>query len=126
MTILEAALLVAFASTVTVTALALWRIRRLRVDLTAANAELSRLAEELNAAPIDLSRTLGEGGRKLITIEILNPIELASAETTFARTAGAVAPSLIRGEVTRRAVQRLHTQLAAEGVDAEIRIHDGR
>jgi hypothetical protein len=61
----------------------------------------------------------------LITIEILNPFELAQKQSRLAGTFGVLAPSLLRQEVLRQAVARIRQQLEAEGVQAEVRLVRG-
>lgn len=62
--------------------------------------------------------------RRLIAIEILNPLELAASESRFAKHLGGVAPTMIRREVTKRTVAELALQLREKGVNAEVRVHD--
>lgn len=109
-----------------VAGVAFWQVRSLQRRLHAVETRAASLANEIDAAPFDLSRTLGDGRRRLITIEILNPLEVAANESKMARRIGPIAPNLIRGEVTRQAVRELETQLEAQGIDAEVRVHDGR
>lgn len=102
-----------------------WRqIARLRARVAEAEGSFTRLCEELSSAPFDLTQTLGDGERKLITVEILNPLEVAGEQSALVRRFGAVAPAMLRAEVTRRAVKELQAQLAEQGVEAEVRVHD--
>lgn len=127
MTVTSAVLLaVVVAALIVVTVLTRIEINSLRGKLSRTRAKVNAMAAEVDSAPFDLSKTLGDGRRKLITIEILNPLEVAANESKLARRIGPVAPNLIRGEVTRQAVRELETQLAAQGIEAEVRVHDGR
>jgi hypothetical protein len=79
------------------------------------------LGRSLNAAlPAPASTT---GSRRLITIEILNPIELAGARGRLAGVAGSLAPGITRRIVHEQAVKMVKRQLAAEQVVADVRLH---
>lgn len=101
-----------------------WRLSGLRKQLAAAERAVADLAAELNAAPIDLSRTLGGGKRQVIALEILNPSEVAAEKSRLAKNLGGLAPNLLRAEVNRQAAEQLVGQLAEYGIEAEVRIHD--
>ncbi|CAM3770744.1 hypothetical protein [Smaragdicoccus niigatensis] len=66
------------------------------------------------------------GKDRVITIEILNPLELAASQVKIAGPAGSVAPELIRRQVYSQTVSILKDQLAQQGVEAEVQIHEGR
>jgi hypothetical protein len=79
------------------------------------------LARSLNAAlrpPVSTS-----GSRRLITIEILNPIELAGSRGRLAGIAGSLAPGITRRIVHEQAMKLVKRQLAAEKVVADVRLH---
>lgn len=97
---------------------------RLRSRVATAESALADLAAALDTAPADLKGILGDGKRQLITIEILNPMELASAQSKFAKHFGGLTPAMIRREVTKRTVGELAARLREQGVEAEVRIHD--
>jgi len=59
----------------------------------------------------------------LITIEILNPLELARTRGRMAGLAGSLAPSFVRRVVYDQAVRTVKRQLAGEGVIADVRLH---
>jgi hypothetical protein len=67
------------------------------------------------------SATLGT--RRVITIEILNPIELAGTRGRLVGVAGSLAPGLTRRIVYDQAVRNLKRQLAEEHVVADVRVH---
>jgi hypothetical protein len=83
----------------------------------------SALAAAWNALPADAAPLL-KAGTTLISIEILNPMELASQESPLAGPLGRIAPGLIRKLVYQRATDMLRQQLGEHGVQAEVRIHD--
>ena len=61
---------------------------------------------------------------RLICVEILNPMELATRESAAARLFGAMNPELVKREVYRQVSRRLHTQLREQGVLAIVQVHD--
>lgn len=58
-----------------------------------------------------------------ITVEILNPLEVASTRVKLAGVAGTIAPTLITKVVNEQAVKVLRRQLETQGVRAEVRLH---
>lgn len=80
------------------------------------------LAGAWNALPADAAALLKTSGA-LISIEILNPVELATQESPLAGPLGRAAPGLIRKLVYQRAADMLRQQLGEHGVQAEVRIH---
>lgn len=68
--------------------------------------------------------TAGKG--RIITVEILNPLELAASQVKVAGPAGSVAPELIRKQVYAKTVSILKEQLVQQGVEAEVQIHESR
>jgi hypothetical protein len=107
----------------TASLLFLWRrAREQQRLLVTLSQDQSALAAAWNALPADASALLKSGGA-LISIEILNPVELASQESPLAGPLGQVAPGLIRKLVYQRAAEMLRRQLGEHGVQAEVRIH---
>ena len=103
--------------------LLLWRRAREQQRLLATlTQDQSALAAAWNALPADTAALLKNNGA-LISIEILNPVELASQESPLAGPLGQVAPGLIRKLVYQRAAEMLRQQLGEHGVQAEVRIH---
>jgi hypothetical protein len=64
--------------------------------------------------------------RRLITVEILNPIELAAARGRVAGIAGSVVPEVTRRIVYDRAAKILERDLAGYDVVADVHIHTMR
>jgi hypothetical protein len=62
------------------------------------------------------------GVRRVITIEILNPLELAGKRGRLAGLAGSLAPSITRRVVHDQAMGLVRRQLAAERVVADVRL----
>ena len=63
------------------------------------------------------------GTRRLISVEILNPIELASARGRLLGLAGSVAPGLTRRMVYDQTAKELKRQLIAQQVIADVHVH---
>jgi hypothetical protein len=61
--------------------------------------------------------------RRVITIEILNPIELAGTRGWWAGIAGSLAPGLTNRVVYDQAIKLVRTQLADHDVVADVRLH---
>ena len=61
--------------------------------------------------------------RRLITIEILNPIELAGTRGRLASLAGTVAPGLTRRVVYDQTLRIVREQLLEQQVHADVRVH---
>ena len=101
-----------------------WRHQGLRRDLDAGRRQL----EEWNTAGVGkvAPAALAALGRALlISVEILNPMELAVKESALAKAFGSLTPELVRREVYKQFYQRLCLQLQEQGVVAEVRLHDG-
>lgn len=105
------------------TGIAVSLLLRLRREASRLTTEVREAAERSRALPPDLVEALGTGGRRVITIELLNPFELASRSTWFARPLSAVTPDLLRGMVYQRAVTMFRQRSTEFGVEADIRLH---
>lgn len=100
------------------------RHRLLRRDLDSSRSQLAQWnADGIGTLAATALTALGRP--TLISIEILNPMELAGKESSLARVFGSLTPELIRREVYRQFYQRLSLQLQEQGVVAEVRLHDG-
>jgi hypothetical protein len=101
-----------------------WRHQGLRRDLDAGRRQL----EQWNAAgagSLVATALAALGKPSLISVEILNPMELAVKESALAKAFGSLTPELVRREVYKVVYQRLCMQLQEQGVIAEVRLHDG-
>ena len=97
-----------------------WLLRRqlaVRRELLQAQAAVEGLCGLPAAAP-----PVRLGG--LISVEILNPMELAVRDSRLARTFGSLTPELVRREAYREITRRLIVQLKEQGVVAEVKLHD--
>ena len=72
----------------------------------------------------EVRELLGRPRPRLISIEILNPIQLAAQHNAFAGLLGNLAPGLIRREVHRQAAGILRAELEKWQVLAEVRVHE--
>lgn len=102
-----------------------WRQARMRsflVRLEHSAQELAPLHAELND---DLQRQLRRGADTVISVEILNPLEVASRASWFAGQFGSVAPRLIRREVYRQAREIMERQLREKGIEPRVQLHGG-
>jgi hypothetical protein len=77
------------------------------------------------AASLDAMRppTSTSSTRRIITIEILNPIELAGTRGRLMGIAGSLAPGITRRIVYDQAIRNLRHQLVNERVVADVRLH---
>ena len=96
------------------------QLRRQARHLT---GELNALAPELAQKP-SAAEPAG-AGRQVISIEILNPLELAANESWFGDKLGSLTPELLRRIVNERTVKDLRQQLQSHGVKAEVQLLRG-
>ncbi|CAM2913018.1 hypothetical protein SKPI104516_09600 [Skermania piniformis] len=97
------------------------RLRRRGRELTESVAELTAADPPLRINPV-----FAAGRNRLITIEVLNPVQLAAGQNRFAGLAGAVAPDLVQQIVYDQAAAIMRQQLAEQGVQADVRVHVDR
>lgn len=86
----------------------LWRWRQ--VAQTGASSEQERKA-------------LVQAPTMLLTVEVLNPLELARAHSRIGSSLAGVAPGLVRKRVYQTVASELREELAERGVQASIEIH---
>ncbi|TSE01983.1 hypothetical protein FOS14_00900 [Skermania sp. ID1734] len=74
--------------------------------------------------PPEIAESFRAGHGRLLSVEILNPIELATSQAKFAgAVAGSLVPGLVRQIVYEQAAKILNEELPKQGVKAEVRIH---
>lgn len=101
-------------------------------QVRAVRARAAELSERVDALvpgpplPPDLVATFGSGSRRMLAVEILNPVELATRQVKAAGLLGAVRPGLLTKIVYDQAVKQIVTQLEDEGVQADVRVHVAR
>jgi hypothetical protein len=102
------------------------------LQLRAVRRRARRLEERVTAlspaAPLapDLEAVLGTGTRRLLVIEILNPIELARSRSRASAVLAAMAPDKLRKLVVEQTAREMSEQMLAEGVETDIRVHAAR
>ncbi|MEO9138649.1 MAG: hypothetical protein ABI345_06230 [Jatrophihabitans sp.] len=79
-------------------------------------------ASALDRSPRPAGLT-GSGTRRMISVEILNPIELAGTRGRLAGIAGSLVPGLTRRIVYDQTLKILRRQLVEEHVIADVRLH---
>jgi len=94
-----------------------WRFRQLKLEAE----RLAQAAGEI-APPADGAALLGADQPEMITIELLNPLEVAAKESALGGAFGKLAPSLLRSEVYRRLRAELEAGLKERGVAADVRV----
>jgi hypothetical protein len=105
--------------------LLLLALRALRRRTDELQAEVAALTPAPALAP-DLEAAFGTGTRRLLVIEILNAVELATQRAKAARILGVVAPEMLRKIVVEQAAKDIVVQLAEEGVHAQVTVHAAR
>ncbi|HZR37717.1 MAG TPA: hypothetical protein VFA75_20260 [Nevskia sp.] len=100
-----------------------WRHQALRRDLHISRRQLEQW-HAAGAGTLAATALAAPGRPALISVEILNPLELAVKESALARAFGSLTPELVRREVYKVVHQRLCLQLQEQGVIAEVRLHD--
>jgi hypothetical protein len=80
-----------------------------------------KLARALTAAAGASSS--GVTSRRLITVEVLNPIELAGTRGRLVGIAGSLAPGITRRLVYDQVLKTLRRKLTEERVVADVRLH---
>ena len=101
--------------------LLLWQ--RSRQQTQALLSEAAALAANSSVTPANLSKLLIEKNKRIITVEILNPTELAIAKTPLAKPFVGLAPDTINKLVYKEARDIIADQLPSFGVNAEVKIH---
>jgi hypothetical protein len=83
--------------------------------------------ERLASAARTALRPVGTpGSRRVITVEILNPIELAGSRGRVAGVAGSLVPGLIRRVVYDQAVREIRRTMREHQVVADVRLLEVR
>jgi hypothetical protein len=99
-------------------AAAIWLWRERTAGEPAPAPEIAALLDTIAAQPTAVS-----GVRRIISVEILNPLDLAGTRGRVVGIAGSFAPSITRRVVNEQAVKTLRRQLAEQHVVADVRLH---
>lgn len=84
------------------------------------------VAAALDSVPPAPSAPSPGGTRRIVSVEVLNPIELAGSRGRLAGLAGTLAPRLTRRIVHDQVLKILKQQLAEQHVVADVRLHTVR
>lgn len=103
------------AALVLVGAALCWRWQRLAAQLRSLSAQTGASDEQARAA-------LAQTPVTLLTIEVLNPLELAREHSRIGASLAGVAPGLVRKRVYQTVARELREELADRGVEANIEI----
>lgn len=120
---MQTALLILLVAACGAFAWLLLRLRRQQALLDTLLRDQKALDSAWNALPPDAAQLAGAGSSSFVSIEILNPVELAAKESSFAGPLGNIAPGLLRKIVYQRAVAIIREDLLKHGVQAEVKIH---
>lgn len=101
--------------------LLLRRYARLHGELAALRARSEALAGEGAQLPEPLRR-MAQDGAALLSIRILNPMELAAQKHWMAGVAGRLTPGLVRRIVSQEAARIVRQELPKYGVIAEVEV----
>lgn len=98
---------------------ALWRQR---AALRRLKAQAGDLEAHLHLDTMRLSQVYKRGKDRFVTIEILNPLEVAAAESQAARTVGGLTPAFITKIVYDRVKSEVEANLVERGIEARVEI----
>jgi hypothetical protein len=99
-----------------------WRVQLLNAREQSLRSDLALLAPA-PVLPVALEEAFAGGPRRVLTVEILNPLELAKAQHKLAGVASGFAPSAVRALVYDQAAKITRVELAKHGVAADVQIH---
>ena len=95
-------------------------VLQLRSRLAILEAQSSALAGQLGATPVPMRDTSGKP--MFLTIEILNPVELARKESWFAGAFASLTPTLLKRIVYARTLTIMQDQLLQFDVKADVQL----
>lgn len=104
-----------------VVGLLLLRVVRLRGELAELRARSEALAGGTIQVPEDMRRMAREGA-SMLSIRILNPMELAAQKHWVAGVAGRLTPGIVRRIVSHEAAKIVRQELPKYGVIAEVQV----
>ncbi|ROO31735.1 hypothetical protein [Salinisphaera orenii] len=108
-----------FGAALAVATALLWRAYR---RLHALEAQIGRLARELESSDEELAALLGEVGGSRIIVDIINPMTLARSRSRWGAAFVGVAPRMVRRRVYDTVAREMKAQLAAQQVEARLEI----
>jgi len=120
---MELVLLAVLGLTGWVIALLLLVLGRKKLRTALANTEALNTA--LGGKPAEVNALIEDSAPQLLTIEILNPMELAAEKSWIAGTISSLSPGFIRRKVYEQTREILKDKLVDFGVEAEVKIYRG-
>ena len=102
--------------------LLIWALM-LRRQLATLETQCRALADRLGSGPAVVRDAAGQP--MLLTVEILNPVELARKESWFAGAFGSLTPGLLRRIVYARTLKIMQQQLLQFDVKADVQLLGG-
>lgn len=103
--------------------LLLWQFDRLGKRLHAMEKTLQTLQGDRAVFPADFRKLLSTSQTELISIQLLNPMELAMQQSKLASALGSLSPSLLRRIVHNEAIKITRRELERHGAKAQVRLH---
>jgi len=94
--------------------------RRLLLQL---QQEQQSLAEAWRLEQTDLSKFISTRAAPVISIEILNAVEVAANNSTFGRLIGKYMPDKISRIVIKRTADNMREQMEENGVHVDVKVH---
>lgn len=95
---------------------------RTRQQNKALKAETAALQKASRAIPADLQALLGDPSKRIITVEILNPMQLATDKTWLAKPVAGMSPGLINRIVYQQARDIVEQQMPKFGAVAVVKV----
>ena len=99
------------------------RLSAQRKLLLQIREEQRALAEFRRGEAAELSQFIGSKPNPIITIEILNAVELAGKSSRVAGLIGRCAPDVLHRMVVKRTADNLRDQMTEHGVQVEVQVH---
>lgn len=99
-----------------------WRQWQLGQEVVRLRLQANALALKVGSEAATLEGLVG-GRAPVISIEILNPMEVAAKESWVAGALGNLSPALIRGIVYKQASEQLRQELTLRGIQSDVRVH---
>lgn len=121
---IQALLIVLFLAVLVIAFLG-WRLQALKREFAALDQRLAETGQSLGASKPDLDRLLGQNTETVVTIEILNPLQLAARQNWFADKFGGLSPGLIRRIVYDKTRKQCAEILAQMGAEAKVEVRRG-
>lgn len=87
----------------------------------ALRAELAELSP-VESMPVPLERSFAGGRKRVLVVDILNPLELATAQHKLAGLAGSFVPDTVRSIVYDQAAKITRDKLAEHQVEADVQV----